>query len=77
MSFDFGKECFDFIGCQSEAMKLKKESVYKKENELINDFLDEKNKDEQNKKLSKLINIIEDCIKTDHINFITASMTLL
>ena len=77
MSFDFGKECFDFIGCQSEAMKLKKESVYKKENELINDFLDEKNKDEQNKKLSKLINIIEDCLKTDHINFITASMTLL
>ena len=77
MSFDFGKECFDFIGCQSEAIKTKKESVYKKENELINDFLDEKNKDEQTKKLSKLINIIEDCIKTDHINFITASMILL
>ena len=77
MSFDFGKECFDFIGCQSEAIKNKKESVYKKENELINDFLDEKNKDEQTKKLSKLINIIDDCIKTGHINFITASMVLL
>ena len=77
MSLDFGKECFDFIGCQSEAIKSKKESVYKKENELINDFLDEKNKDEQTKKLSKLINIIEDCIKTGHINFITASMILL
>ena len=38
MSFDFGKECFDFIGCQSEAKKTKKESVYKKENELINDL---------------------------------------
>ena len=59
MSFDFGKECFDFIGCQSEAIKTKKQSVYKKEDELINDFLAEKNKDEQNKKLSKLINIIE------------------
>ena len=77
MSFDFGKECFDFIGCQSEAIKSKKESVYKKENELINDFLDDKNKDDQTKKLSKLINIIEDCIKTDHINFITASFILL
>ena len=77
MSFDFGKECFDFIGCQSEAIKTKKQSVYKKEDELINDFLAEKNKDEQNKKLSKLINIIEDCIQTEHINFITASMILL
>ena len=77
MSLDFGKECIDFIGCQSEAIKSKKESVYKKENELINDFLDEKNKDEQVKKLSKLINIIDDFIKTEHINFITASMILL
>ena len=77
MSLDFGKECNDFIGCQSEAIKSKKESVYKKENELITDFLDEKNKDEQTKKLSKLINIIDDCIKIGHINFITASMVLL
>ena len=77
MSLDFGKECIDFIGCQSEAIKSKKESIYKKENELINDFLDEKNKDEQAKKLSKLINIIDDFIKTEHINFITASMILL
>jgi hypothetical protein len=77
MSLDFGKECNDFIGCQSEAIKSKKESVYKKENELISDFLDEKNKDEQTKKLSKLINIIDDCIKIGHINFITASMVLL
>ena len=77
MSLDFGKECIDFIGCQSEAIKSHKESVYKKEDELIQNFLDEKNKDEQTKKLSKLINIIEDCIKTGHINFITASMILL
>ena len=77
MSLDFNKECIDFIGCQSEAIKTKKESVYKKEDELINDFLDEKNKDEQSKKLSTLINIIEDFIKTEHINFITASMVLL
>ena len=77
MSFDFSKECIDFIGCQSEAIKNKKESVYKKENELINNFLDENNKDEQPKKLSKLINIIDDFIKTEHINFITASMILL
>ena len=77
MSFDFSKECIDFIGCQSEAIKNKKESVYKKENELINNFLDENNKDEQPKKLSKLINIIDDFIKTEHINFITASMVLL
>ena len=77
MSFDFSKECIDFIGCQSEAIKTKKESVYKKENELINNFLAEDNKDEQPKKLSKLINIIDDFIKTEHINFITASMVLL
>ena len=77
MSLDFGKECIDFIGCQSEAIKSHKESVYKKEDELIQNFLDQKNKDEQTKKLSKLINIIEDCIKTGHINFITASMILL
>lgn len=77
MSFEFGKECIDFIGCQSEAIKNRKESVYKKESELISYFLDGKEKDEQPKKLSKLINIIEDCIKTGHINFITASMILL
>ena len=77
MSFDFGKECIDFIGCQSESIKSHKESVYKKESELISYFLNEKEKDEQPKKLSKLINIIEDCIKTGHINFITASMILL
>ena len=77
MSFDFGKECIDFIACQSEAIKSRKESVYKKESELISYFLDEKEKEEQPKKLSKLINIIEDTIKTEHINFITASMILL
>ena len=77
MSFDFGKECIDFIGCQSEAIKTRKESVYKKESELISYFLDQKEKDEQPKKLSKVINIIEDCIKTGHINFVTASMILL
>ena len=77
MSFDFGKECIDFIGCQSESIKSHKESVYKKEPELISNFLDEREKDEQPKKLSKLINIIEDCIKTGHINFISASMILL
>ena len=77
MSFDFGKECIDFIGCQSESIKSHKESVYKKESELISNFLDEKEKDEQPKKLSKLINIIEDCIKTGHTNFIYASMILL
>ena len=77
MSFDFGKECIDFIGCQSESIKSHKESVYKKEKELIEYFLDEKEKDEQPKKLSKLLNIIEDCIQTEHINFIYASMILL
>ena len=77
MSFDFGKECIDFIGCQSESIKTRKESVYKKESELISYFLDQKEKDEQPKKLSKLINIIEDCIKTGHINFVTSSMILL
>ena len=34
---------------------LKNILLYKKEEELINEFLDEKNKDDQNKKLSKLI----------------------
>ena len=77
MSFDFGKECIDFIGCQSESIKSHKQSVYKKEPELISYFLNEKEKDEQPKRLSKLINIIEDCIKTGHINFISASMILL
>ena len=75
MSFDFGKECIDFIGCQSESIKSHKQSVYKKEPELIANFYEEK--DEQVKKLSKLINIIEDSIKTEHINFISASMILL
>ena len=75
MSFDFGKECIDFIGCQSESIKSHKQSVYKKEPELIANFYEEK--DEQVKKLSKLINIIEDSIKTEHINFISASMVLL
>ena len=77
MSFDFGKECIDFIGCQSESIKSHKESVYKKEKELITYFLDEKEKEEQPKKLSKLLNIIDDCIQTEHINFIYASMILL
>ena len=77
MSFDFGKECNDFIGCQSESIKTHKPSVYKKEEELISYFLNEKEKDDQPKKLSKVINIIEDCIKLEHINFISASMTLL
>ena len=75
MSFDFRKECDDFIGCQSEAIKAHKESIYKKESELISNFLEEKN--EQTKKLSTLINVIEDNMKTEHINFIYASMILL
>ena len=77
MDFDFGKECIDFIGCQSESIKSHKESIYKKEPELVENFLNEKEKDEQPRKISKLINIIEDCIKTGHINFISASMILL
>ena len=75
MSFDFRKECDDFIGCESEAIKSHKKSVYKKEAEIISNFLEDY--DEQAKKLSKLINIIEDNIKIGHINFITASMILL
>ena len=75
MSFDFGKECDDFIGCESESIKSHKKSVYKKEPELISNFLEDK--EEQAKKLSKLINIIEDNIKIGHINFISASMVLL
>ncbi len=77
MSFDFGKECNDFIGCQSESIKTHKPSVYKKEEELISYFLNEKEKDDQPKKLSKVINIIKDCLKLEHINLISASMTFL